>query len=334
MSRSSIRRLSAVLVVVIASAASAQNDAQPVNCPTGNDDVRVAALAGLAQLDAEQTLPTMKNILARKDACSVTLRRQVMGFVNRSRYGDQTDLFLSVARTDPNAELRRYAVQMLAQSNSERATSALDSIVFGSIGAELRDVALRSLSQQSSPAARASVHRAIELTTLPLEVRVRAINALGCCRRSPDETAYLIAFHAKADHPDLRDAAVRGIANQRTTEATNWLLGIARDKARDIEVRRQALSAIGQTVRANEGSSAGMDLKTLISLYDDFAGQVEMQDRMLDVISQHSETVATDKLLQVGRSEINVELRRKAVQRVGQRRDPRVREFLMEILGK
>jgi hypothetical protein len=174
----------------------------------------------------------------------------------------------------------------------------------------------------------------VELTSLPLDVRVRAVNALSCCRRSSDETAYLIAFHAKADHPDLRDAAMRGIANQRTPEATAWLLGIARDKARDIEVRRQALSAIGQTVRANEGSSAGMDLKTLIGLYDDFAGQLEMQDRMLDVISQHSETMATDKLLQIGRSESNVELRRKAVQRVGQRRDPRVREFLMEILSK
>jgi hypothetical protein len=254
--------------------------------------------------------------------------------VSRSRYGDQTDLFLNVARTDPNSDLRRYAVQMLAQSNTERGTSALDSIVFGSADTELRDAALRSLSQQSSPGARASVRRAVELTSLPLEIRVRALNALSCCRRSTDETAYLIAFHAKADHPDLRDAAMRAIANQRTPEATAWLLAIARDKARDIEVRRQALSAIGQTARSSDGSSAGMDLKTLIGLYDDFSGQVEMQDRMLDVISQHSETAATDKLLQVARAESNVELRRKAVQRVGQRRDPRVREFLMEILSK
>jgi HEAT repeat protein len=330
---SSLRQLSALLVVAFASAASAQSDA-PVNCPTGSDDVRVAALSSLAQLDPDQALPTMKKILERRDVCSVTLRRQVMGFMSRSRYGDQTDLFLNVARTDPNSDLRRYAVQMLAQSNTERGTSALDSIVFGSADTELRDAALRSLSQQSSPGARASVRRAVELTSLPLEIRVRALNALSCCRRSTDETAYLIAFHAKADHPDLRDAAMRAIANQRTPEATNWLLSIARDKARDIEVRRQALSAIGQTARSNDGSGAGMDLKTLIGLYDDFAGQVEMQDRMLDVISQHSETAATDKLLQVARAESNVELRRKAVQRVGQRRDPRVREFLMEILSK
>jgi HEAT repeat protein len=328
------RRLSALLVIILAATARAQGDAPPATCPSGGDDVRVAALSSLAQLDADQALPTMKKILERRDTCSVMLRRQVLGFLARSRYGDQTDVFLNVARTDPSTDLRRSALQMLAQHNSERTTSALDSIVFQGTDTEMRDAALRSLSQQSSPTARASVRRAIETASLPIEVRVRALNALSCCRRSADETAYLIAFHAKADTPELRDAAMRAIAYQRTPEATTWLLGIARDKARDIEVRRQALSAIGQAVRTKDGASAGMDLETLIGLYDDFAGQVEMQERALDVISQYSDTAATDKLLQVARTETNVDLRRRAVQRVGQRRDPRVREFLMDILSK
>ena len=331
---SSVQRLSALLVIALAATASAQGDASTTTCPSGGDDVRIAALSSLAQLDADQSLPTMKKILERRDACSVTLRRQVLGFLARSRFGDQTDVLLGVARTDPNTDLRRSAVQMLAQENSDRGTSALDSIVFRGSDVELRDAALRALSQQSSPTARASVRRAVELTSLPIDVRVRALNALSCCRRSSDETAYLIAFHAKADTPELRDAAMRAIAYQHTPEASNWLLGIARDKARDIEVRRQALSAVGQMARTKDGSNAGMDLKTLIGLYDDFAGQVEMQERALDVISQYPDTVATDKLLQVARTEANPDLRRRAVQRVGQRRDPRVREFLMDILSK
>lgn len=331
---STVRRFSVLLAITIASTARAQGDASSASCPSGSDDVRVAALSSLAQLDADQAIPTMKKILERRDPCSVTLRRQVLGFLSRSRNGDQTDVFLNVARTDPNSELRRSAVQMLAQENSERGTNALDSLVFHSADTELRDAALRALSQQSSPAARNSMRRAAELTSLPIEVRGRALNALGCCRRSPDETGYLIAFHAKAETPELRDAAMRAIAYQRTPESVSWLLGIARDKSRDIEVRRQALSAIGQSVRTKDGTSVGMDLKTFIGLYDDFAGQVEMQERALDVISQYSDTAATDKLLQVARTEPNVDLRRRAVLRVGQRHDPRVREFLMDILSK
>ena len=165
-------------------------------------------------------------------------------------------------------------------------------------------------------------------------MRARAVRYLSSGRRTPDDTPYLIGLYAKANHPDLRDAILRSIAEQRSSDATSWLLGIARDRTKDIEVRRQALSAVGQSVRANDGSAAGIDLEGVIGLYDDFAGQMEMQDRALDVIAQRPETVATDKLLQIARTETNPELRRKAIVRVGQRRDPRVREFLLEVLAK
>ena len=59
-----------------------------------------------------------------------------------------------------------------------------------------------------------------------------------------------------------------------------------------------------------------------------------MQDRTIEVISQRSEMAATDKLLGIARSEQNPELRRKALVRVGQRRDPRVKELLLEVLSK
>jgi hypothetical protein len=77
-----------------------------------------------------------------------------------------------------------------------------------------------------------------------------------------------------------------------------------------------------------------VDLASVIRLYDDFAGQVEMQDRVIDVIAQYQASAVTDKLIEIAKSERNQELRRKAVMRVGQRRDPRVREFLIDVLSK
>ncbi len=322
-----------LLVATVSTSAAAQNGAA---CPTGPDDIRTAALSGLVQADADQVLPALRKVLERTDTCSVTLRRQVVGYLGRSRFGDQTDLLLTVARTDASNDVRRSAVQVLAQSGSERAVVALDSIVFSTVDVDMRDAALRALAQQSAPSARASLRRAAEMPALPMELRTRAVSYMGNNRRLPDDTPqYLIALYAKADQPELRDAILRAIANPHTPEATNWLLGIARDKNRDIEVRRQALSAAGQAVRAGESASVtGIDLNAVLGLYDSFAGQVEMQDRALDVIAQRPESAATDKLLQIARSETNQELRRKAVLRVGQRRDPRVRDFLLEVLAK
>jgi HEAT repeat protein len=313
--------------------AAAQSEV--VTCPTGAEDVRIAALSGLAQMETDQVLPALNKILERRDVCSIALRRQVVGLLYRPRYGEQTDLLLNVARTDPSGEVRRYAVQVLAQANTERSVAALDSIVFSSGDTELRDAALRALSQTSAPSARASLRRAAEQESMPVELRVRAVSYVGSQRRASDDTQFLTALYAKSDRPELRDAVLRSIANQRTPEATNWLLGIARDRNRDVEVRRQALSAVGQAVRANEGTSiAGIDINGLLGLYDSFAGQLEMQDRALDMIAQRPESVATDKLLQIARAEQNIELRRKAILRVGQRRDPRVRDFLLEIVNK
>ena len=327
-----VRILATVVTLAAATSAGAQSEQA---CPAGSDDIRVAALSGLAQLETDQVLPVMKKILERRDVCSVSLRRQVLGFLYRSRFGDQTDLLLNVARSDPSSDVRRYAVQVLAQANSDRSVGALDSIVLTSGDMELRDAALRSLAQSSSPLARASIRRAAEQASLPFELRMRAVSHIGNGRHTPDDTPYLTALYAKADQPELRDAIMRAIASQRTPDATNWLLGMARDKNRDIEVRRQALSAVAQAVRTNDGpGSTGIDVASLLGLYDGFAGQVEMQDRVLDVIAQRPETSATDKLLQIARTETNTELRRKAILRVGQRRDPRVRDFLLEVLNK
>jgi hypothetical protein len=170
---------------------------------------------------------------------------------------------------------------------------------------------------------------------MPIELRIRAVSYIGSSHRATDDTQYLIALYAKAEQAELRDAIFRSIGQQRTPEATNWLLAIARDRNRDIDSRRQALSAVGQAVRANESAGVtGLDVNAVVGLYDSFAGQVEMQDRALDVIAQRPETAATDKLLQIARTETNQELRRKAILRVGQRRDPRVRDFLLEMLNK
>jgi hypothetical protein len=59
-----------------------------------------------------------------------------------------------------------------------------------------------------------------------------------------------------------------------------------------------------------------------------------MQEQLLDVLAQRPESAATDKLIQIASDEGNTTLRRRAVQRLGQRRDPRVRQFLLDMVNK
>jgi len=67
-----------------------------------DDDIRVAALNALLQMDAEQALPILKQVLARRDPGSVTLRRKAIFLVSQKRTPETARILLAAARTDPD----------------------------------------------------------------------------------------------------------------------------------------------------------------------------------------------------------------------------------------
>jgi HEAT repeat protein len=238
---------------------------------------------------------------------------------------ERADILLRVASTDPSVNVRREAVQWLSQVNTERAARALDSILFNTTDADLRDKSLYALSQHRSPVARLAIRRFAELSTVPTDLRVRAVYYVGNGRRNGDESDYLRGLFAKTASPEIREAIIRAVANQKTPDRTAWLLGVALDKKQELEPRKKALYYASQ---------GGAELKELLPLYDELAGQTEMQDQLLYVYSQRREAEATDKLLQVAKSEKNPELRKKAIYSLSQRKDPRVKQFLIDLLNQ
>src|SRR5207253_2623601 len=160
--RCGVRRDGYALLARIQTALAKQGDseaaawltkyAQPVStrgCPDEDDedDVRVAALNGLLQMDATNALPILKKVLAKRDGCSAGLRRKAVFIVSQKHGGVTEDILLDVARNDPDSEVRQQAVFWLSQVGSDRAVTALDSILRGSTDPELQDKAIFALSQ-------------------------------------------------------------------------------------------------------------------------------------------------------------------------------------------
>ena len=294
-------------------------------CPTEDDDMRLAALTGLVSFDADQVLPVLQKVLERKDACSISLRRRAVYMVAQTKEEERSEILLRVASTDPSPEVRREAVSWLSQVNTERAAKALDSILFNATDADIRDKALYALAQHRSPSARLALRRFAELPSVPTELRARAIYYIGQGRRSGDESEYLRGLFWKTASPELRESVIQAVANQKTPDRTTWLLGVARDKNQELEPRKKALFYAGQS---------GVELKELLPLYEELAGQPEMQEQMIFVYAQRKEPEATDKLLQIARTEKSPELRKKAILWLSQRKDPRVKQYLLDLLNQ
>lgn len=308
------------------------------SCPSPNDDIRVSALGVIMQTESDQVVPVLQKVLERKDECSVELRRQVVGFLARTHDANRVDILLRVARTDPNSAVRRQAVQSLSQVRDDRASAALDSIVFNASDADLQDPALRAIASQQNAVARSSLRRIAESATLPIELRSRALSYIGYGgRRDAEDLQYMQGLYAKTASPQLREGIIRAMTNQHSPESTTWLLGVARDKNSDIELRKSALRSVSNAIPSPDSRSSnvsGAEVKDLLNLYREFNGQVELQEQLLDIYSNRSEAASTDTLLQIAQNEQNLSLRKRAVSRLGRRKDPRVTQFLLDLVNK
>ncbi|MDB4913192.1 MAG: hypothetical protein JWM95_836 [Gemmatimonadetes bacterium] len=130
---------------------------------------------------------------------------------------------------------------------------------------------------------------------------------------------------------------MRAVASQRSPEVTKFLLDVVRDKSSDIELRKAALRNMSNGIPSADSRSAnasGLEVKDLLALYKEFNGQTELQEQLLDVYSNRTEAAATDTLLQIAQDEQNLSLRKRAISRLGRRRDARVTQFLVDLVNK
>lgn len=305
---------------VIEGAGSAARDS--CNTSDDDDDPRIAALNALLHMDAERAMPILRQVLARRDACSVGLRRKAVFLVSQKRSGDTEDLLLSVARNDPDGEVREQAVFWMGQLNSERSTTALDSILRSSQDPELRDKAVFALSQQGSERAGGILRRVAEDSSFTFEVREKAVFWLGQ-RRSPESAEFLRGLFDRTRSDELREKILFSLSQMRGVGSDKWLLGIAGDRKYTVEVRKQAVFSASQ---------ARAPIADMAALYDRLE-DAEVKEQMIFALTQYHDTAAVDKLISIAKTDKDPEMRKKAIFWLGQSRDPRVQQLLLDIIN-
>ena len=307
-------------------AKSAENLRQPRGCTgsAADDQMRIAALDGLLSMNSEDAIPILKDVLKQRDACRTELRKRAVWLISQKRATDVVSTLLDVARNDPSTEVRGEAIFWLSQTKGEQAIPALDSVLFSSSDMELRKKALFALSQQRDERARAALKRAAEDEKMPEDVRGDAIFWLGQGRTLDLE--YFKTLFRKTKNEDLRNRILTSAGQSSAPEASAWLLDIARDKSFDTETRKQAIFWASQ--------KRTVDLEQLSAIYEQSRGDTDFQQHLLFIYSQRRETAAVDKLMTIAKSDPNTELRKQALFWLGQKNDPRVRQFLRDMIIK
>ncbi|MGQ0641038.1 MAG: HEAT repeat domain-containing protein [Gemmatimonadaceae bacterium] len=290
--------------------------------PDDEDDERVMALNALLTMDSERALPLLERIMDRRDACAYVLRRKATFLIAQKHSSRAADILIKAIREDPDEEVRKQAVFWLSQTRDPRVPGVLRDLI-RSGSRELQKNAVFSLSQLGGVGSGALREIAGSSDT-PDEIRGEAIFWLGQnnARESGEFLRHL--FNRVRTH-ELKDKIIFALSQQRGTGSDQWLLDIAVDNNETVEIRKQALFWAGQN------RSVGTD--RLAALYDR-ATDSEIREQLIFVFSQRNERAAVDKLMNIARSDRDKEMRKKAIFWLGQSRDPRVLDFLAEMIGK
>lgn len=289
------------------------------------DDVRIAALNGLLQMDAERAVPILKAVLARRDEGSVCLRRKAVWLISQKRSSETSAILLSAVRSDPDREVREQGVFWLSQVPGDETVAALDSILRDpKTDAEIYDKAIFALSQHRSARAGAILRAFAERRDAPSELREKAIFWLGQ-NRSADNAAFLKALFAKLETEDLKEKVIFSLSQMGGADNYRWLMDIALNQNENIEIRKKALFWAGQ--------GRSVDMADLVRLYDSMKDR-EMREQLIFVYSQRREDAALDKLFSIGRNDPDRELRKKAIFWIGQSRSPRAAQYLQELINQ
>jgi len=296
------------------------------SCPSEDDDNddRIAALNALLQMDAERAMPILQKVLARRDPCSVGLRRKAVFLVSQKRTDQTADILMSVARGDPDQEVREQAVFWLSQVPGDRPITLLDEILKGNGNLEIKEKALFALSQKREARAQTMLRDFAGRESENVDLREKAIFWLGQ-QRNQENTDFLRSLYGRLTNEDLKEKILFSLSQQRGAGNDRWLMDIAVNPREPQELRKKALFWAGQS---------GVASSEFASLYDRMSDQ-ELKDQIIFVFSQRGrDAAAMDKLFAIARTDRDPELRKKAIFWLGQSRDPRAQKFLEDLINR
>lgn len=301
-----------------------ENDV-PEGCDREKYEEQMMAVQALMTMDHERSIPILKRVMARRDACSAPLRRQAVFVLGQaSEDSDVAPTMLEVVRNDPDREVKRMALFSLGQTRDPAAVPALAEVLRTSTDEELQKGALFALGQTDDPRGAGILRDFIQRPDASDELIGSAVMWLG--QKGGAEAAFLRQTYPRLQSHQARQMVMMTLAQTGDAENARWLMDRVLDRNEDIETRKSALFFVGT-------QSDAVNVQQIAGLYSPSL-DVEMRKQILFVLSQRREPAAVDKLLDIAKNDPDRELRKQAVFWLGQSGDPRAAELLERMLDQ
>ena len=309
-----------------ASALQAEAAQQSKSCDREDVSVRAEALSALGQMDPATAMPVVKKVLARRDECTVELRRRALYIIGRQPTADAIDILLDVAKNETDAGIRSEAMSWLSRVGGDKAIPMLEDILRTSQDERTQRSAVNALGTIDTERSRRAIRTIVERPDALERVRSEAILSLAREKDgravSSEDIQYLQTLYAKLESARLKETVLSAVSRIDAPETEAFLLKIARSESEPSALRASALQRLGrmQTV----------SLVEIGKLYE-ASDSRSMRQQILQALSLRKEPEAIDKLVEIAKKDTDYDIRRYAIQILVRNNSPKALQGIKEL---
>jgi HEAT repeat protein len=313
-------------------------------------EFKIVVLQALFQTDLQRGIMTATEWLKAGSTQTIRCKGAALTLLGRHGGKSVTPVILGVARSEPDLKLRARAISTLGATNDDSVVQALRDFALTSQENDIVEASLYALSKHTGDRAIA-VLSDIAVSGKTTGQRKLAISSIASRPGEPAVDALFRIYDAD-QNLDIRRAVISGFGNRKSERAGNKLLEIARSSD-NIDLRKSAINAISR-----RGGDKAIDF--LLSLYDTEKNE-ELKDQIVSSLavgsvigytsngeflgfgqqvystaspsSRVNDQRVIQKFIEIARDKnAPMERRKRAIGWLSRSKDPKVLEFLQELL--
>ncbi|HEX5045141.1 MAG TPA: HEAT repeat domain-containing protein [Candidatus Polarisedimenticolaceae bacterium] len=285
-----------------------QQDIRGPGRPASEDDeeLKLYALDGLMQMDADQAVPVLEKMLAGN--ASVRLKERALFVLSQSDSPRAREILLRTARSGQPLELRKAAIRTLGIGGLTEELKALGADSHAPV--EVREAVIQAYLVAGESDALLQIAR----SDPDPRMRGKAIQTLGAM----GETSALRQLWSTEKDPELRAELLRGFGVAGDVDA----LAKAARESKDAEARQQAIRGLGIA----EGDPARKVLRQLYGEFND-------PDDKRQVAQAFMVQGDAKSLIELFRAETDPAMKRVLLQQLTLIDDPEANRLILDVLG-
>jgi hypothetical protein len=292
-----------------------------LTCDREEMSTKAEAISALSQMDPASATSILQGVLAKRDDCSVDLRRSAVFVLGRRGDSLAAALLADAAKLDPSTEIRVNAIAWLPKVQGDAGVNMLEELLRADTNQRIQRAVVRTLTASDNARARASMRALIDRKDAATSLRIEAVNAFNTDRASLEDVAFLRALYPRVDNELVKNALVNTIGRLGGTENDQWLLALARSPNEPSQFRAAAMARL---IRSNTPIA---DLTKLYEISDSY----ETRMRIVNNLDTRREPEANEKLFDIYRTTTELRIKSQVIQALIRRKDPRGAQLMQEL---